>query len=85
MRGYIQNEYVNITFCSIYAGTQILIHTADMVIADRINFSGRPIALFSKLDSGRHLLIDAVEGSDLTIFSKQNEHRVRSLIATWSA
>ena len=69
----------------MYARMRFLIHTADMVIADRINFSGRPIALFSKLDFVRQLPLHAVEGSDLTIFSKQNEHRVRSLIATWSA
>ena len=47
---------------------RFLIHTADMVIADRINFRGRLIALFSKRDSGRHLLLDAVEDGDLTIF-----------------
>ena len=85
MRGYIQNEYVNITFCSIYARIQILIHTADIVTADRTDLRRLPTALFLKLDFVRQLPLHAVEGSDLTIFSKQNEHRARSFIATWPA
>ena len=84
MRGYIQNEYVNITICSIYARTQLLIHTADMVAADRTDLRRRLTALFLKLDFVRQLPLRAVEGRDLTIFSQQNEHRARSFIATWS-
>ena len=84
MRGYIQNECVDSTICSIYARTQFLIHTADIVIADRIDLRRRPIALFLKLDFVRQLPLHAVEGRDLTVFSKQNENRARSFIATWS-